>query len=434
MSTTETGPSSSTSSSSSNVPPNDVHRVLLLLDIQVAMLSPPPVGVPASRTVQSNLNHILAYARAANPPPLIVHVRNNGDVGDPDEPLAAGWQLIFPALPGEIIIDKRKNNAFAGTELGSIIPTHAEIVVAGFQTDYSIRATCSAALGRGNEVLLIKGAHATYDRIEVLHGGGITPAWRIEQDIEAELEEAGVHLLEMKDLPGIFEDRHQRSAVLPPPRLQPSYLGELRFRICDTPAEFEGGQDLLRRDGDLPWSIRLCSFAMVDKYQGAVHLLRQDGMVDEGVLDDLAELPPIPRTIRNVLCEIGQPFEVNLASALIPLVVVDRYGWQMFEMRNMFRDNRDRMRKHPYTGKALIRLVVSPLPEHGEDPALFIQFVKWLTPVECIIPEYDYHVARPVPNTYYRLKDKKGVYKRWSYALKPKWNADNLRRMLDLEI
>jgi len=79
--------------------------------------------------------------------------------------------------------------------------------VAGFQTDYSIRATCSAALGRGNEVLLIKGAHATYDRIEVLHGGGITPAWRIEQEIEAELEEAGVHLLDMKDLPGIFMDR-----------------------------------------------------------------------------------------------------------------------------------------------------------------------------------------------------------------------------------
>lgn len=171
------------------------------------MLSPPPVGVPASDTVRSNLDHILSHARAANPPPLIVHVRNNGDVGDPDEPLAPGWQLIFPILPGEITIDKLKNNAFAGTPLGSIIPTHAEIVVAGFQTDYSIRATCSAALGRGNEVLLIKGAHATYDRIEVLHGGGTTPAWRIEQEIEAELEEAGVHLLEMKDLPGIFMDR-----------------------------------------------------------------------------------------------------------------------------------------------------------------------------------------------------------------------------------
>lgn len=136
-----------------------------------------------------------------------MHVRNNGDVGEPDEPHSSGWELIFPALPGEITIDKLKNNAFAGTSLANIIAPNAEIVVAGFQTDYSIRATCSAALGRGNEVILIKGAHGTYDRIEVLHGGGITPAWRIEAEIEAELEEAGVHLLEMKDLPGIFMDR-----------------------------------------------------------------------------------------------------------------------------------------------------------------------------------------------------------------------------------
>ncbi|KAF8963116.1 hypothetical protein BDZ97DRAFT_1732296 [Flammula alnicola] len=171
------------------------------------MLAAPPIGVPASATVRAHLAQILAHARAAHPPPLIVHVRNSGDAGEPDEPLAPGWALIFPPLPGEITLDKRKNNAFAGTELHKVIAPTAEIVVAGFQTDYSIRATCSAALGRGNEVLLIRGAHATYDRIEVLHGGGITPASTIEAEIEAELEEAGVHLLEMKDLPGIFMDR-----------------------------------------------------------------------------------------------------------------------------------------------------------------------------------------------------------------------------------
>ncbi|KAG5641622.1 hypothetical protein DXG03_004574 [Asterophora parasitica] len=182
-------------------------RVLLLLDIQVAMLSDPPVGVPSSTRVQENLARILTQARGARPPPLIIHVRNSGDAGDPDEPQAAGWQLIFPPEPTEPIIDKRKNNAFAGTRLGDIVPTDAEIVVAGFQTDYSIRATCSDALKRGNEVLLIRGAHATHDRIEVLHGGGITPAARIEAEIEAELEEAGVHLLDMKDLPGIFTNR-----------------------------------------------------------------------------------------------------------------------------------------------------------------------------------------------------------------------------------
>jgi nicotinamidase-related amidase len=177
------------------------------------MLEPPPIGVPASSQVHSNLSQILSYARHAahslspSSRPLIIHVRNNGDTGELDDPSTPGYQLIFPPIPGEIVIDKRKNNAFAGTNLAEIIPPHAEIVVAGFQTDYSIRATCSAALGRGNEVLLIRGAHATYDRIEVLHGGGITPASKIEEEIEAELEEAGVHLLDMKDVDGIFENR-----------------------------------------------------------------------------------------------------------------------------------------------------------------------------------------------------------------------------------
>ena len=182
-------------------------RVLLLLDVQATMLESPPIGVPSSSSVRENLSHILTHARSATPPPLIVHVRNNGESGDYDETNSDGWQLIFPPLPSEIVIDKRKNNAFAGTELGDVVPATAEIVVAGFQTDYSIRATCSAALGRGNEVLLIKEAHATCDRVEVLEGGGITSADKIEAEIEDELEEAGVHLLEMKDLPGLFEDR-----------------------------------------------------------------------------------------------------------------------------------------------------------------------------------------------------------------------------------
>jgi hypothetical protein len=37
-------------------------------------------------------------------------------------------------------------------------------------------------------------------------GGGITPAPTIEREIEAELEEAGVVVLDMKDMPGIFSD------------------------------------------------------------------------------------------------------------------------------------------------------------------------------------------------------------------------------------
>ncbi|KZT22431.1 Isochorismatase hydrolase [Neolentinus lepideus HHB14362 ss-1] len=192
-------------------------HVLLLLSAQNAPLSDPPTGVPAAITLRHNIATILANARAVPPAqrPRIVFVRNNGDAGDPDEPHTPGWQLHFPprlrpqpdGSEQEYVIDKLKNNAFAGTKLGSLIPADAEIVVVGMQSDFCVRATCSAALGRGNEVLLIKDAHGTYDRMEVWNGGGITEAARIENEIEAELEEAGVVVLTMEDVPGIFTDR-----------------------------------------------------------------------------------------------------------------------------------------------------------------------------------------------------------------------------------
>ncbi|KAJ7727604.1 Isochorismatase-like protein [Mycena metata] len=182
-------------------------RVLLFLDVQAGVLSDPPLGVPSAPLLRTNIALILARARAATPPPLIIHVRNTGDFGELDEPGSRGWQLVHAPLAHEPVVDKRKNNAFAGTKLGELIAPDAEVVIVGLQSDFSVRATCSAALGRGNEVLMIRGAHGTYDRLEVLYGGGVTAAAQIEAEIEGELEEAGVNLLDMNDLGAIFDDR-----------------------------------------------------------------------------------------------------------------------------------------------------------------------------------------------------------------------------------
>ncbi|KAF9048904.1 Isochorismatase-like protein [Panaeolus papilionaceus] len=209
-STTTSSSSSLAPSPSFALPTTEPHRVLLLLDCQAGMLAPPPIGVPNAQSVRHNIEEVLEEARRARPMPLIVHMRNNGDVGEPDEPGTGGWELVFRPKDdsgGELIIDKRKNNAFRGTPLGDLVPPTAEMVIVGFQTDHSIRATCQEGVKRGNEVLLIRGAHATHDRIEVLYGGGTTPASRIEGEVESELEDLGVHILDMKDLPGIFMDR-----------------------------------------------------------------------------------------------------------------------------------------------------------------------------------------------------------------------------------
>lgn len=119
----------------------DPLRVLLLLDVQVATLSEPPLGVPSSHSVRRNIASILAEARNAKPPPLIIHVRNTGESGESDEPNTPGWQLVFAPLPHEPVIDKLKNNAFAGTKLGDLIVRDAEIVVVGMHSDFSVRAS-----------------------------------------------------------------------------------------------------------------------------------------------------------------------------------------------------------------------------------------------------------------------------------------------------
>ncbi|OJA08278.1 hypothetical protein AZE42_03773 [Rhizopogon vesiculosus] len=189
-------------------PPCLACRVLLLLDVQVNMLRhPADGGVPSSENVLRNIEDIVDRARSANQPPRIIHVRNSGEPGEPDAPHSPGWQLVFPPLSHEFVVDKLKNNAFAGTKLADLVPRDAELIVIGMQSDYCVRATCSAALDRGNNVILIKEAHATYDRIEVWNGGMVTQAHDVELEIEAELEEAGVSLLCMSDAPHLFSDR-----------------------------------------------------------------------------------------------------------------------------------------------------------------------------------------------------------------------------------
>ncbi|KAI5122731.1 hypothetical protein M0805_009816 [Coniferiporia weirii] len=183
-------------------------KVLFLVDVQANMLAP-VTGVPNASTVAANIHRVLHIARASPRPPLIVHIRNNGDFGEPDAPGSKGWELVITPAPAEHVVDKYKNNAFAGTRLADLVDRSAPIVVVGMQSDFCIRATCSAALGRGNTVFLVEDAHATYDRPESYSVGGpviVTPAHKVVKEIESELEEAGVFLVKVDDLPHVFDD------------------------------------------------------------------------------------------------------------------------------------------------------------------------------------------------------------------------------------
>ncbi|WP_326596111.1 isochorismatase family protein [Streptomyces sp. NBC_01803] len=150
--------------------------VLLLLDVQKNMLLP-PAPVLGAAAVSAAIEELLGRARSAGS--LVVHVRNGGVDGDPDEPGTPGWELIHEIRAGEHVVDKAKPDAFAGTGLGSLIPVGSEMVVAGMQSEFCVRATARAALDRGHRVVLVRGAHGTYEA-------------RVPREIEAELRAAGV--------------------------------------------------------------------------------------------------------------------------------------------------------------------------------------------------------------------------------------------------
>jgi nicotinamidase-related amidase len=90
-------------------------------------------------------------------------------------------------------VDKSECDAFAATGLPDLVPETATVVVAGMQSEFCIRETSLSALRRGHPVVLVRGAHATYD--------GEVPAGETSRAIESELRAAGVSVFDPGDLP-----------------------------------------------------------------------------------------------------------------------------------------------------------------------------------------------------------------------------------------
>lgn len=164
--------------------------VLLVIDAQRNMLLPPE-PVPDATVVDAAIEQAIAAARAAGA--QVVHIRNNGEAGDPDEPGTPGWELVHEPAAGEHVVDKPDSDAFAGTDLAEHVPAGARLVLVGMQSEYCVRATALGGIARRHPVTLVRGAHATYP-------GGTESAADVSAGIETELAEAGVLLVEPADL------------------------------------------------------------------------------------------------------------------------------------------------------------------------------------------------------------------------------------------
>jgi nicotinamidase-related amidase len=167
----------------------DMTAVLLMVDTQRNMLEPPEPVADAD-VVGKAIGEVLALARSTGA--QVVHIRNTGGPGDPDEPGTDGWELAYPVAVGEHVVDKPECDAFVGTDLAHLIPAEAGVIVVGLQSEYCVRSTVLGALRRHHPVTLIRGAHSTY--------ADGRPAADISAEVEAEVVQAGATIRTLAEL------------------------------------------------------------------------------------------------------------------------------------------------------------------------------------------------------------------------------------------
>ena len=167
-------------------------KALMLIDVQRNMLEP-PTPVPAAASIREALQDLLLRARGAGA--LVIHVQNDGPPGEPDEPGTDGWQLVFPAGAGELIVRKDQPDTFAANPaLAKDLAAQeiTEVVIAGMQSNYCVAESSRGALKHGLQAILASGAHATYDENE--------PASAISAQIERKLATEGITVLSFRNV------------------------------------------------------------------------------------------------------------------------------------------------------------------------------------------------------------------------------------------
>ncbi|KAF7311726.1 Isochorismatase domain-containing protein [Mycena indigotica] len=200
---------------SSGVPPESetqtMRTALLLLGVQHRLLENADTRIPDAPAVLGNIRRVLEAARTAaaagadtNAKPRIVHVRHAGAASDPEE---AGALLLHDGQADEIVIDKQRNNAFAEPALDRLIRPDVEVVIVGVTSEYAVKSTAKAAIERGNTVILIRGAHGTYDHTELNNHSHVNRGAKIAANVERELDKAGAMVLDMEFVPNLFEGR-----------------------------------------------------------------------------------------------------------------------------------------------------------------------------------------------------------------------------------
>lgn len=140
------------------------NATLVIIDAQEEYRSG-VLRLPGLDEALAEIAKLLAAAREAGA--AIVHVKHLGipdGLLDPRGPRGHHLPEAAP-LPGEILVEKRLPNAFAGTELHERLQAlgHLDLIVCGFMTHSSVSTTVRAAKDYGYRCTLVDAACATRD-------------------------------------------------------------------------------------------------------------------------------------------------------------------------------------------------------------------------------------------------------------------------------
>ncbi|KAF8968777.1 hypothetical protein BDZ97DRAFT_328448 [Flammula alnicola] len=213
---------------------------------------------------------------------------------------------------------------------------------------------------------------------------------------------------------------------------RPALSGELRFRMCNSIAKFHMGQDLQVDVGE-PWNIPLLTMVQKAPFLPICRLLTQDGLVDDDLVADLQKLPHLYRHTKEsiMLYEIDQPFVVDVARSQWAVSLVTRKSLQTVVLQKLFRAQTGKFTPL-YTGRVRARFEASTLPEHAHRPALVLRVLEELTPVKCVVPDYDGFVAKPRPGELFAKKYRQMGYVPWSYSLSNRVYSKTLAEFIRL--
>jgi nicotinamidase-related amidase len=144
----------------------DRETALLLIDVQEGFKDP-KWGRRNNPCAEANIAQLLNTRRVSGRP--VIHVQHvsqeHASVFAPESPGITLQEFARPA-DGELLLQKRVNSAFIGTELDSSLKERGAtaLVVVGFTTDHCVSSTARMAGNLGYRTIVVSDGTATFGR------------------------------------------------------------------------------------------------------------------------------------------------------------------------------------------------------------------------------------------------------------------------------